>query len=63
MEFHDIHIGMICGSTKGSGTVTWVDDATRTIYLTNLKDNNNIIVPFDEIIEDVQAHNITDTYY
>lgn len=63
MEFQDIHIGMKCGSTKGSGTVTWVDDSTRTIYLTNLKDNNNLVVPFEDIIEDLQAHNISDTYY
>jgi hypothetical protein len=31
MEFKDIHIGMKCGSKKGSGTVTWVDGSTSAI--------------------------------
>ncbi|WP_448567098.1 hypothetical protein [Thalassotalea ganghwensis] len=63
MEFKDIHIGMKCGSKKGSGTVTWIDGSTRTIYMANTADNNNFEVQFDEIIEDPQAHNQQDAYY
>lgn len=63
MDFNDIHIGMKCGSKKGSGTVTWIDGSTRTIYLANIEDNHNFEVNFDEIIEDPQAHNDHDTYY
>ena len=63
MEFNDIHIGMKCGSKKGSGTVTWIDGSTRTIYLANTEDNNSFEVNFDEIIDDPQVHNREDTYY
>ena len=63
MEFHDIHIGMKCGSKKGSGTVTWIDGSTRTIYMANTEENNSFEVDFEEIIEDPQAHNKTDAYY
>ncbi|WP_259368664.1 MULTISPECIES: hypothetical protein [unclassified Colwellia] len=63
MEFHDIHIGMKCGSKKGSGTVTWIDGSTRTIYMANTEENNSFEVDFEEIIEDPQAHNNTDAYY
>ncbi|MBL4900287.1 MAG: hypothetical protein JKX76_11725 [Colwellia sp.] len=63
MEFNDIHIGMKCGSKKGSGTVTWIDGSTQTIYLAGTCDNNNFEVDFEEIIEDPQAHNREDTFY
>ncbi|GAA6203780.1 MULTISPECIES: hypothetical protein [Thalassotalea] len=63
MEFNDIHIGMKCGSVKGSGTVTWIDGSTKTIYIANTADNNSFEVDFDDIIEDPQAHNREDTYY
>jgi hypothetical protein len=63
MEFNDIHIGMKCGSKKGSGTVTWIDGSTRTIYLSDTCNNNNFEVDFEEIIEDPQAHNRDDTFY
>jgi hypothetical protein len=63
MEFNDIHIGMKCGSKKGSGTVTWIDGSTRRIYLTDTRNNNNFEVDFEEIIEDAQAHNRKDSYY
>jgi len=63
MEFNDIHIGMKCGSKKGSGTVTWIDGSTRTVYLANIENNHSFEVNFEEIIEDPQAHNIDDTYY
>lgn len=63
MEFNDIHIGMKCGSKKGSGTVTWIDGSTRTIYMANTDDNNSFEVAYDEIIYDPQAHNREDTYY
>lgn len=63
MEFNDIHIGMKCGSKKGSGTVTWIDGSTRTIYMANTDNNNSFEVNFEEIIEDPQAHNKEDTYY
>ncbi|WP_159821434.1 hypothetical protein [Colwellia sp. 20A7] len=63
MEFNEIHIGMKCGSKKGSGTVTWIDGATRTIYMADTYDNNNFQVEFEEIIEDPQAHNKGDTFY
>ena len=63
MEFNDIHIGMKCGSKKGSGTVTWIDGSTRTIYMANTRNNNNFEVGFEEIIEDPQAHNREDTFY
>ena len=63
MEFNDIHIGMKCGSKKGSGTVTGIDGSTRTIYMANSDSNNSFEVGFEEIIEDPQAHNKEDTYY
>ncbi len=63
MEFNDIHIGMKCGSKKGSGTVTWIDGSTRIIYLADTCNNNNFEVEFEEIIEDPQAHNREDTFY
>ena len=63
MEFNDIHIGMKCGSKKGSGTVTWIDGSTRTIYMANTDSNNSFEVGFEEIIEDPQAHNKEDAYY
>ena len=63
MEFNDIHIGMKCGSKKGSGTVTWIDGSTRTIYIANTEENDNFEVDFEEIIEDPQAHNKNDAYY
>ncbi|MBA6232271.1 MULTISPECIES: hypothetical protein [unclassified Colwellia] len=63
MKFNDIHIGMKCGSKKGSGTVTWIDGSTRTIYMANTEENDSFEVDFEEIIEDPQAHNIKDTYY
>ncbi len=63
MEFNDIHIGMKCGSKKGSGTVTWIDGSTRTIYMADSNNNNNFQVDFNDIIEDPQAHNQEDSYY
>ena len=63
MEFNEIHIGMKCGSQKGSGTVTWIDGSTRTIYMSDTVNNNSFEVLFDEIIDDPQAHNVTDAYY
>lgn len=63
MEFNDIHIGMKCGSRKGSGTVTWIDGSTRTIYMADTCNNNNFSVEFEDIIEDHQAHNREDTFY
>ncbi|TPH17332.1 hypothetical protein [Litorilituus lipolyticus] len=63
MEFSEIHIGMKCGSKKGSGTVTWIDDSTRTIYLSNTQNNNDFEVNFNDIIDDPQAHNQEDSYY
>ena len=63
MEFNEIHIGMKCGSKKGSGTVTWIDGSTRTIYLENSRDNDSFEVNLDEIIEDPQIHNRNDSYY
>ena len=63
MEFNDIHIGMKCGSIKGSGTVTWIDGSTKTIYMANTADNNSFEVDFDDLIEDPQVHNREDTYY
>ncbi len=63
MQFQDIHIGMKCGSKKGSGTVTWIDGSTRTIYMANTDNNSSFEVGIEEIIEDPQAHNREDTYY
>ncbi len=63
MEFNDIQIGMKCCSKKGSGTVTWIDGSTRTIYLENLQENNNFEIGYDEIMDDPQIHNLNDTYY
>jgi hypothetical protein len=63
MQFNDIHIGMKCGSKKGSGTVTWIDGSTRRIYMSDTNDNKNFEVEFEELIEDPQAHNRKDTYY
>ena len=63
MEFSDVHIGMKCGSKKGSGTVTWIDGSTRKIYMANTSENNSFEVEFEELIEDPQAHNREDTFY
>ncbi|MGJ8692241.1 MAG: hypothetical protein ACSHW0_07145 [Thalassotalea sp.] len=63
MEFNEIHIGMKCGSKKGSGTVTWIDGSTQTVYMSDAKNNNSFEVLFEEIIEDPQAHNKADTFY
>ena len=63
MQFNDIHSGMKCGSKKGSGTVTWIDGSTRRIYMADTSNNNSFEVDFDELIDDPQAHNRTDTYY
>lgn len=63
MQFNDIHIGMKCGSKKGSGTVTWIDGSTRRIYMADTNDNKNFEVDFEELIDDPQAHNRQDTYY
>lgn len=62
MEFNDIHIGMICGSTKGSGTVTCIDNSTNTIYMSD-HNNNSFDIAFDELMDDPQAHNTSDFYY
>ena len=63
MQFDDIHVGMKCGSKKGSGTVTSIDGSTRRIYMANCNDSNSFEVEFEELIEDPQAHNRDDTYY
>lgn len=63
MKFSDIHIGMKCGSTKGSGTVTWIDGSTRMIYLASEQNNNNFEVNINDIIDDPQVHNKEDSYY
>lgn len=63
MHFNDIEIGMKFTSKKGSGEVTWIDDATQTIYLANITDNNSLEVSFTELMEDPQAHNKKDTFY
>ena len=63
MQFDDIHIGMKCGSKKGSGTVTWIDGATRRIYMADTNENKSFEVEFEELIEDPQAHNRNDMYY
>lgn len=62
MELNDIHIGMICGSKKGSGTVTCIDNSTQKIYLSDYN-NNNFEIDLDEIMDDPQAHNTSDYYY
>lgn len=63
MEFNDIHIGMKCGSKKGSGTVTWIDSSTRTVYLSDNKSDDNFEVKMEDLIEDPQVHNRGDTFY
>jgi hypothetical protein len=63
MQFDDVHIGMKCGSKKGSGTVTWIDGSTRRIYMADSNENKSFEVEFEELIEDPQAHNRNDTYY
>jgi len=63
MEFSDIHIGMKCGSKKGSGTVTWIDGSTRTVYLSDSKSDDNFEVKLEDLIEDPQIHNRDDTFY
>ncbi|WP_394172812.1 hypothetical protein [Thalassotalea litorea] len=63
MDFDKIRIGMICGSRKGSGTVTWVDGATQMVYLTDLQDNRSFEVGLEELIDDPQIHNHDDYYY
>ena len=63
MEFIDIHIGMECGTKKGSGIVTWLDGSTQTIYMVDSKNNHNFEVNINDIIEDPQAHNKEGKYY
>ncbi|MCJ8318632.1 MAG: hypothetical protein MJK12_03305 [Colwellia sp.] len=63
MEFSDIHIGMKCGSKKGSGTVTWIDGSTRTVYLSDSKSDDNFEVKLEDLIDDPQVHNRGDTFY
>lgn len=55
MEFSDIHIGMKCDSSKGCGTVTWVDNSTRRVYLSDIQNNNNFDVSFDDLIVENQT--------
>ncbi|MBO9490892.1 hypothetical protein J7384_11035 [Endozoicomonas sp. G2_1] len=62
MEFDDIHIGMKCSSNKGSGTVTWIDNSTRTIYMES-NNNQSFEVAFEDLLTDPQVHNPEDTYY
>ncbi len=50
MELSDIRIGMKCGSKKGNGTVTWIDGSTGTIYMADIRNNNNFQVSFRDII-------------
>jgi len=63
MDFQDIHIGMMCGSKKGCGTVTWVDGSTQTVYLADIVNNNSFEVEFDDLLEDPQVHNREDAFY
>lgn len=63
MDLEKVRIGMSCASHKGSGTVTWVDGATQTVYLTDLIDNHSFDVGIEEIIDDPQIHNHEDNYY
>jgi hypothetical protein len=63
MEFIDIHIGMKCGSKKGSGTVTWVDGSTHTIYMIDRNNNTNFEVNISDIIEDQEVYKKEDNYY
>lgn len=63
MQFNDIHVGMNCGSKKGSGTITSIDGSTRRVYMSDVENNHSFDVDFEELIEDPQAHNRQDTYY
>jgi len=63
MDFQDIHIGMMCGSKKGCGTVTWVDGSTQTVYLADIVNNNSFEVEFDDLLADPQVHNQEDAFY
>jgi len=63
MEFSEIHIGMRCGSKKGSGIVTSIDGSTRTIYISDTRNEHLFEVTIDELIEDPQAHNRGDIFY
>ncbi|MBL4909718.1 MAG: hypothetical protein JKX78_06805 [Alteromonadaceae bacterium] len=63
MDFQDIHIGMMCGSKKGCGTVTWVDGSTQTVYLADVVNNNSFEVEFEDLMEDPQIHNKEDAFY
>jgi len=63
MEFSEIHIGMRCGSKKGSGIVTWVDGSTRTIYMSDTRNEHHFEVTIEELMEDPQVHNRGDTFY
>jgi len=63
MEFNDIRIGMKCDSLKGSGTVTWIDGSTGTIYMADTCNNNNFEVSFNDIIKDPQVTSKQDSHY
>ncbi|TRX55898.1 hypothetical protein [Thalassomonas sp. M1454] len=63
MDLDKVRIGMSCASHKGCGTVTWVDGATQTVYLTDLVDNHSFDVGIEDIVDDPQIHNREDNYY
>ncbi|MEI6893853.1 MAG: hypothetical protein V5789_04295 [Colwellia sp.] len=63
MEFIDIYIGMKYGSKKGSGTVSWLDGSTHTIYMVDSNNNHNFEVNISDITDDPQAHNKEGDYY
>ena len=56
MKLNDIHAGMKCNSKLGSGTVTWVDNSTWTVYLEGATENSSFDVPFEDIYDDNQVY-------
>lgn len=63
MNVQDLHIGMLCNTKKGSGTVAWVDAESRAVHMTDVSDNHHFEVTFEDIFDDDQVHNKEDTYY
>lgn len=63
MDISDVYVGMVCDTKQGTGKVTGVDVRLGQIYLSDTQDNHNFNVSYEELIENPQVHNCSDTYY
>ena len=49
MKKDDIFIGMLCASSKGTGVVSWVDEDTKNVYMSDLGGTLHYKVDIDDI--------------